>query len=291
MSVPFALLRSMRPRQWVKNVFVFAALVFGQRITDPSSVARSGAAFVIFCLLSSAVYLINDIADRSFDRRHPVKRRRPIASGELPLPVAGIAAALLALGALAWALFLGPEFAGVALLYLVLNLAYSLGLKNVVILDVILISIGFLIRAWAGAVAIGVGMSHWLVLCTGMLSLFLGFVKRRQEIETLGSVAEQRPILREYSVPFLDQMIGIVTASTVLAYALYALSDEVAQKLDTQWMGLTLPFVLYGIFRYLYLAYRRGFGENPSALVVSDAPLVVTILLWAATVLVALYVL
>jgi 4-hydroxybenzoate polyprenyltransferase len=281
----------MRPRQWVKNIFVFAALVFGQRITDPVSVARSGAAFVIFCLLASAVYLINDISDREFDRQHPVKRHRPIASGALPVPMAGFVAALLAAGALAGALALGPEFAGVALLYFVMNVAYSLGLKNVVILDVILISAGFLIRAWAGAVAIGVGMSHWLVLCTGMLSLFLGFVKRRQEIATLGPDGEQRRILREYSMPFLDQMIGIVTASTVLSYALYALSDEVAQKLDTQWMGLTIPFVLYGIFRYLYLAYRRGFGENPSALVVSDVPLVATILLWAATVLVALYVL
>ena len=291
MSQPLAVLRCMRPRQWVKNIFVFAALVFGQRITDPVSVARSGAAFVIFCLLASAVYLINDISDREFDRQHPVKRHRPIASGALSVPMAGFVAALLAAGALAGALALGPEFAGVALLYFVMNVAYSLGLKNVVILDVILISAGFLIRAWAGAVAIGVGMSHWLVLCTGMLSLFLGFVKRRQEIATLGPDGEQRPILREYSMPFLDQMIGIVTASTVLSYALYALSDEVAQKLDTQWMGLTIPFVLYGIFRYLYLAYRRGFGENPSTLVVSDVPLVATILLWAATVLVALYVL
>jgi 4-hydroxybenzoate polyprenyltransferase len=281
---------AVRPRQWTKNVFVLAALVFAQKLAEPVATGRALLAFAIFCLLSSVVYLVNDMADRDADRRHPVKRRRPIAAGELSIGAASALAVALGVGALALALPLGRGFTAVASLYLLLQLAYSHGLKRVVILDVMVVAAGFLVRAWAGAVAIDVAMSHWLILCTALVALFLGFVKRRQEIVALGENSATRPILREYSLPFLDQMIGVVTAGTVLAYALYAFSPEVAEKLGTRHLGLTLPFVLFGIFRYLYLVHRRGEGENPTALVMSDPPLVVNVLLWAAAVLFVLHV-
>ncbi len=279
----------MRPKQWVKNVFVLAAVVFGQKLGDPVAVLRALSAFACFCVLSSTAYLLNDIADREADRLHPVKRKRPVASGALSVRAASVQAVLLAVAGLGGALALGPAFGGVACAYVFMNLAYSLALKQVVILDVMVVATGFLLRAWAGAVVLSVAMSHWLALCTGLLALFLGFVKRRQEIEALDGATEQRPILREYSLPFLDQMIGIVTASTVLAYSLYAFSPEVAEKLGTRHLGLTIPFVLFGIFRYLYLVHRRGEGENPTLLVLSDRPLLANVLLWAAAVLVAVY--
>jgi len=286
-----ALIAAMRPRQWIKNVFVFAALVFAERLGDLHDVARVVAAFAVFCLASSAVYLINDITDREADREHPVKRLRPIASGRLPVGAAATASALLAVVSMGGALALGRGFAGITLSYLAMNLAYSLLLKRVVILDVMLVAAGFLLRAWAGAAVIHVAMSHWLVLCTGLIALFLGFAKRRQELATLEQAAEHRPILREYSLPFLDQMISIVTAATLVAYALYAFSPEVVARLGTHWMGLTIPFVLFGIFRYLYLVHQRGEGGNPTTLLLRDRPLQATVLGWVASVVLALYVL
>jgi 4-hydroxybenzoate polyprenyltransferase len=178
----------------------------------------------------------------------------------------------------------------VAAAYLILNLAYSFGLKRVVILDVMMVATGFLMRALAGAVAIDVAISRWLVLCTGLLALFLGFVKRRQEVAASEDGSATRPILKEYSLPFLDQMISVVTGATVVAYSLYAFSPEVAQKLGTTHLGLTIPFVLFGIFRYLYLVHQRGVGENPTLVVMTDGPLIVDVLLWAAAVVLALYV-
>jgi 4-hydroxybenzoate polyprenyltransferase len=286
-----ALLRAMRPKHWVKNVFVVAALVFAHQLPDAGSLAVVSAAFAIFCLLSSSVYLLNDITDREADRLHPAKKNRPVASGALSVTAAGTASVILAVAAMAAALAISMPFASIACTYLLANLAYSIALKRVVILDVMMVATGFLLRAWAGSVVIGVEMSHWLVLCTGLIALFLGFTKRRQEIATLERAAEQRPILREYSLPFLDQMIAIVTASTVLAYTLYAFSPEVAEKLGTRWMGLTIPFVLFGIFRYLYLVHQRGEGDNPTELLLSDSQLILTVLLWGGTVLLALYLL
>ncbi len=280
---------ALRPRHWIKNVFVVAALFFAERLVDLQALSRVGAAFVVFCLLSSAVYLMNDIADREVDRQHPTKRKRAIASGRLGVRTAALLAALLTLLALSIALLLGLFFTAAAGAYLLLNVAYSLGLKRVAILDVMIIASGFLLRAWSGALVIDVEMSHWLVLCTGLVALFLGFVKRRQEIVALGRGGEQRPSLREYSLPFLDQMIAVVTASTILAYSLYAFSDEVALRLGTRRMGLTIPFVLFGIFRYLYLVHQRGEGDNPTEVLLSDKPLLATILLWAAMVFVAVY--
>jgi 4-hydroxybenzoate polyprenyltransferase len=286
-----ALLRAMRPKHWVKNVFVFAALVFALELGQARSAALAAAAFVIFCMLSSAVYLLNDVVDREADRLHPAKRNRPVASGAVSARTAVVVALGLAAAGLAGAMAISVPFAAVASAFLLTNLAYTLALKRVVILDVMIIAAGFLLRAWAGSVAVGVGMSHWLVLCTALLALFLGFVKRRQEIVMMGDATDQRPSLRDYSLPFLDQMISIVTASTVVAYTLYAFSPEVAQKLGTRWLGLTIPFVLFGIFRYLFLVHRRGAGENPTALVLSDGPLLATVLLWGGAALLALYVL
>jgi 4-hydroxybenzoate polyprenyltransferase len=286
-----ALWRALRPNHWIKNVFVFAALVFAQQLNDAAAVARSAAAFVVFCLLSSAVYLLNDILDREADRAHPVKRERPIASGQVSVGAAGTLSVILAVAGLAGATALGTGFATVAVAYVSMNIAYSLRLKRIVILDVMLVAGGFLLRAWGGAVVLDVEMSHWLILCTGLIALFLGFVKRRQEIAGEAPTETTRPILREYSLPFLDQMIAIVTSSTLLAYALYVFSAEVAEKLGTRYMGLTLPFVLFGIFRYLYLVHQRGKGESPTEVVVRDGPLLATFLLWGLACLVALYVL
>ncbi len=288
-SVLRAVVASIRPKQWTKNVFVLAAVVFAQRISHPPSVLRALIAFLIFCALSSVVYLVNDVADREADRLHPKKRLRPVASGEMSVLFAVVLAVAVGAAGLAASVAMGVRFASIATGYLLVNLAYSQGLKRIVILDVMIVALGFILRAWAGAEAIGVEISHWLILCSGLIALFLGFVKRRQEIVSLGGGSDTRPILREYSLPFLDQMIGVVTASTVLAYSLYALSPEVGEKLGTRHLGQTIPFVLFGIFRYLYLVHQRGEGENPAALVSSDVPLLVNMSLWGFAVLISLY--
>jgi len=283
--------RVLRPRQWVKNVFVLAPLVFAQELANAAAVEAALLAFFLFCVLSSSVYVLNDLVDAESDRQHPDKRHRPIASGELDPRAAGVLAALLALAGLAGAVFLGTPFATVAAAYLALNLAYSFALKRVVIVDVMAVAAGFILRAWAGALVLHVALSRWLVLCTGLLALFLGFVKRRQELIARDlDGGEGRAILREYSADFLDQMISVVTASTVVAYSLYAFDPEVARKLGTEHLGLTVPFVLFGIFRYLYLVHRRGQGENPTLLLLGDRPLLINLALWAGAVVVALYV-
>jgi 4-hydroxybenzoate polyprenyltransferase len=288
-TFPHAFVVALRPRHWAKNVFVFAALVFAGRLHDPTMVLRVCAAFAIFCVLSSAVYLINDVRDREADRLHPDKRLRPIATGEIAPGTASAWSVVLAVSALIAAFALSRGFGVVATAYLVLNLGYSFGLKRVVILDVMMVAAGFLMRALAGALVIDVAISQWLVLCTGLLALFLGFVKRRQEITSMEGEHLTRPILKEYSLPFLDQMIAIVTGATVVAYSLYAFSPEVAAKLGTQHMGVTIPFVLFGIFRYLYLVHQRGVGENPTVVVLTDLPLVLDVTLWGGAVVVALY--
>lgn len=283
--------RVMRPRQWAKNVFVLAPLVFAQELGDGHAVLLALLAFALFCVLSSSVYVLNDLVDAESDRLHPDKRHRPIAAGEMGKPLAAALAAALGLAGLAGALAVGPHFCAIAAGYLALNLAYSFHLKRVVIVDVMAVAAGFILRAWAGAVVLDVALSRWLVLCTGLLALFLGFVKRRQELLARDLDGETgRAILREYSATFLDQMISVVTASTVVAYALYAFDPEVGEKLGTEHLGLTVPFVLFGIFRYLYLVHRRGHGENPTLLLFADVPLLLNVVLWAGAVVVALYV-
>jgi 4-hydroxybenzoate polyprenyltransferase len=284
-----AVLVSLRPRQWVKNLFVFAGLVFAQRLFTPS-LWPALAAFAIFCALSGAIYLVNDVADRENDRRHPKKALRPIAAGRLSPPAAlAIAFVLVAVALVAGArLSLGFLLAAIA--YAVLLTAYSAFLKHIVIVDVLTVAVGFVLRAVAGALAIDVAISGWLLICTILIALFLALGKRRHEYLALESAAAQhRPILAEYSAGLLDQMIAVVTASTVTAYALYTMSPETVAKFHTQLLPATLPFVLYGIFRYLYLLYRHQLGGNPSELFLNDRPLLVNTLCWIAAVLLIIY--
>lgn len=285
-----SLVRALRPRQWIKNCVIFAALVFSHGLTDTTHFVRSVAAFALFCAVSSAVYLLNDILDLENDRAHPTKSKRPIAAGEVPVPVAGLACLLLAAGSLGAAWALSPAFAAMALVYLASNVLYSIWLKRIVIVDVMIISGGFVIRAVAGGLVIGVEVSAWLILCTILLSLFLGFTKRRQELAQLESqAATHREILKEYSIAFLDQMISIVTAATLVAYFLYTLAPETRARLGTPYLPLTIPFVLYGIFRYLYLVHQKRMGENPTGALYADLPLMLDVILWGATAVAILY--
>ncbi len=289
-STTWALVRSLRPHQWVKNAFVLAPLVFGRALTDPHALARAALAFAAFCAASSAVYLINDVRDRDEDRRHPLKSRRPIASGALPVGAAWAAAALLLAGAGALALATGAAVAGVVALYALLNVLYSAGLKHVVILDVMIVAVGFVLRVLAGGLAIGVEVSSWLLLCTIFLALFLAFSKRRHEIVLLaGEAAGQRRVLDQYSPAFLDQMINVVTASSVVSYALYAVSPETAQRYHSEWLVYTLPLVLFGIFRYLYLIYQAPAEKNPTEAILADPPFLVNLALWVLAVLWIVY--
>jgi len=289
MSLPRALLVSLRPHQWTKNLVVLAALAFSKHLFDADAVLRAVSAFAVFCGLSGAVYVVNDLADVGRDRLHPLKRSRPIASGELPVPAARFfAVVLLGLGLLG-ASRIGPGFLACTLGYLALNLAYSFGLKNVVILDVLAIAIGFVLRAVAGAVAISVVFSDWLLVCTILLALFLALAKRRHELVTLPDAAAHRAILAEYSPYLLDQMIAVVTASCLTAYAFYTLAPETVAKYRTEQLALTIPFVIYGIFRYLYLVHRKEQGGSPSEVLLTDWPLLVAVALWAAVVVLIVY--
>jgi 4-hydroxybenzoate polyprenyltransferase len=284
-----AVLLSLRPRQWVKNLFVFAGVIFAQKLFTPA-LGLACAAFAIFCALSGAIYLLNDVADRERDRLDPRKRLRPIAAGRLGTGAAmAIATALIVLSLGAGAL-LPRAFLATAVAYVGLLVAYSAWLKHIVIVDVIVVASGFVLRAVAGAVAIDVEMSGWLLICTVLLALFLALGKRRYEYLALGGdAAAHRPILAEYSPALLDQMIAVVTASTVTAYALYTMSPETVAKFQTHLLPATLPFVLYGIFRYLYLLYRRQLGGHPSELFLSDRPLLVNAVLWMLAVLLIIY--
>ena len=280
---------SLRPRQWVKNLFLFAGLVFGQKLFTPA-VWTAGAAFLIFCALSGAVYLLNDVADRERDRLHPDKRHRPVAAGRVSVAAAVAAAIVLIVAGLAAGLGLSRGFALAALGYVALLTAYSAWLKHLAIVDVLVVAIGFVLRAVAGALAVQVAISGWLLICTFLLALFLALGKRRHEVLSLESAAPQhRAILAEYSAGLLDQMIAVVTASAVTAYALYTMSPETVAKFHTALLPATLPFVLYGIFRYLYLLYQRHLGGNPSDAVLRDRALLLNTLLWMGSVLLIIY--
>ncbi len=288
-SLVAAAVVSLRPRQWSKNLFVFAGLIFSQSLFTPLVWPALGA-FVIFCALSGAIYVFNDLADVEKDRLHPTKRNRPIASGALAAPTAAVLGVLLLVGSLVAAFRLSVPFGLVAAAYAILLVAYSLWLKHLVILDVLTVAAGFVLRAVAGAAAIAVEISGWLVICTILVALFLALGKRRHEYRTLrGDAAAHRPILAEYSESFLDQMVAVVTASTVTAYALYTMSPETVAKFHTRLLPVTLPFVLYGIFRYLYLLYRRELGGNPSDLLLNDRALLVNTVLWMLALLVIIY--
>jgi len=284
-SLATNLLLALRPGQWTKNLVVFAGLIFGQKLLNPADVASASAAFGLFCLLSGVVYLINDIRDQDADRHHPTKSQRPIASGALSVSVAGTAAALIGLGALAAAFVLDRGFFAVGLSYVVLQVAYSATLKHAAILDVLVIAFGFVLRAYAGAVVLHVPFSHWLLVLTLLGALFLGFGKRRAELVALGGGAtSHRRSLEHYSLPMLDQMLSVVMACTLLAYAFYTISPETVAKFGTARLLFTLPLPIYGLFRYLYLIHRGDSHGNPSDLLLSDRALQLSILLWAALV-------
>ncbi len=289
-SFPALVFTSLRPEQWTKNFFVFAALLFGQQLGNAAAIVRAFAIFVVFCALSGVVYLVNDIADREADRAHPRKRFRPLASGELQPKAAAAFAVGLLLASLGTAWWLSPRLAGIGLAYATLLILYSFALKHIVLLDVLAIAAGFVLRAAAGAVAVGVPISEWLLICTTLLALFLALSKRRHELTLLDDGASgHRPILQEYTPYLLDQLIGVVTASTLVAYCIYTISPETAARLGTTRLSITIPFVLYGIFRYLYLVHRKSEGGNPSTLLVSDRPLIACVGLWSLSVALVLY--
>ena len=289
MSALIPALVALRPRQWVKNLFVFAGLIFSQSLFTPLIWPALGA-FATFCALSGAIYVFNDGADVEKDRLHPNKRYRPIARGALSIPAALTLGVVLLVGSLVAAFALSLPFGLVAAAYAALLTAYSVWLKHVVILDVLTVAAGFVLRAVAGAAAIRVEISGWLVICTILIALFLALGKRRHEYRTLrGDAAAHRPILAEYSEGFLDQMVAVVTASTVTAYALYTMSPDTVAKFHSRLLPITLPFVLYGIFRYLYLLYRREMGGNPSDLLLNDRALLLNTVLWMLALLVIIY--
>lgn len=281
---------SARPHQWLKNSIVLAALVFAKKLNETNLVLTSLAALGIFCLLSSGAYILNDIFDLKKDQKHPLKSKRPIASGKISVPQAAVFSIIIIAVALILGFSINLYFGLCGLGYVVLNFLYSAFIKNWVILDVMAIALGFVLRAVAGAVAIQVEISSWLLVCTTLLALFLSLGKRRQELILLEEEAKHhRQILTEYSPYFLDQMIAVVTASTVVAYSFYTLSPEVEQKFGTNLLSLTIPFVLYGIFRYLYLIHQKIEGGNPTRALLTDKPLLINIFLWFVAVLIILY--
>jgi len=284
-----ALIKTMRPRQWIKNVFIFAALVFDEQLLSFGPLLNTIFGFILLCLGSSTVYLINDLADLEQDRLHPVKRLRPLAAGDLSVRVAQIAAVSLFIVSISAGFALNTTFGAILLTYLILNLFYSFWLKHIPIIDVLVLASGFVLRVAAGVALITVQrFSPWLYMCTTLLALFIGFGKRRAEMVLLADGADShRRVLDGYTIPFLDQLIVIVSGTAIVAYSLYTFS---AQNLpENNLMMLTIPFVVYGIFRYLHLVNVQNAGGAPEELVLTDWPLMVTVLLWVATAVTILY--
>jgi 4-hydroxybenzoate polyprenyltransferase len=287
MKNSFELLRLMRPYQWVKNGFVFTGLLFGHAWHDPHLVTRVVIAFAAFCLVSSAIYTFNDIVDLEQDRLHPKKSKRPLASGAVSVPAAAILAALLAVPGLALAYAASPAVFIIVLGYALMNIAYSLRLKHVVILDVFIIATGFMLRILAGTLGVGIPPSQWLLLCGLMVTLFLGFTKRRAEIIALtDDKAAHRKVLEHYSPVLLDKMIGITAAGLIMSYSLYTMNAETIRIQGTANLIYTVPFVMYGVFRYIYLLHHQSRGGDPSHDLVRDPHLLIVVGAWlAATIL------
>lgn len=278
-------IKLMRPKQLVKNLSVFAALIFAKHVFEPDYFIKVFLGFVCFCMISSCVYILNDIVDANNDRLHPKKKYRPIAAGIIGKKEAVAFLMVLLPLAITGSFFIDIYFGAVVVIYFTNNLLYSFKLKHVVIIDVMSIALGFILRVVGGALAIRVYISPWILLCTLLLSLFLGFSKRRNELLVLeGDADRHRKILEEYSLEFIDNMLSIVTASTVMAYSLYTFSSS-----DNYNMMLTIPFVLYGIFRYQYIVYKKNEGGSPEETIISDAPLMINILLWVVCSILILY--
>jgi 4-hydroxybenzoate polyprenyltransferase len=277
-SAAQAIVAELRPRQWLKNLFVFAGIVFAAKLGDASRWAEAIASFAAFCAASSAAYLVNDVRDAAEDRLHPLKRNRPIARGELSVRNALVVAGVLAATALAVGLALGWRVLLYVAGFLVLQAAYSLGLKHLVLLDVMTIGALFVVRAAAGAEAVRVPISEWLLLCTALLALFLGFAKRRGELVLVGAdAAPGRPVLEGYSLELVDQLLAVVAAATIIGYGLYTFNA------DTRAMMATIPFVMFGVFRYLLLVHKHDLGEEPERVLLADRQLIAAVALWAGT--------
>lgn len=285
-----ALVESVRPRQWTKNLILFAGVIFAQRLGHFEDLEKAFVAFSLFCFIAGAVYLVNDVLDAEADRQHPIKCTRPIASGRLKPSTAIVAAAVLVAVGLGLAFGINWQLGALALAYAILSFGYSISFKHIVILDVMILSLGFVIRAAAGAEAIMVEISPWLLLCTLLLALFLALTKRRHELKLLENGAvNHRPILAEYSTYLLDQMVSVVTASTLVCYSIYTLWPETVAKFGTPNLGLTIPCVLFGIFRYLYLVYQKGEGGRPERILLGDFPFILNLLIWLGIVVAVLY--
>lgn len=290
-SIARALLKNMRPKQWAKNGFVFAAILFDQKLFEAESLVKVVITFGLMCLTASAIYIVNDIVDVEKDRQHPKKKFRPIASGQLPIPIAVSAAVVFLLVSVGVALLLDLELAAVVVAYILLHVGYSFVFKNIVIVDVFSIAGGFILRLLAGVVVIDVAQfSPWLYVCAGLLSLFLAIGKRRQELVYMGDKATStRSILAEYNIEFVSDMLRLTITSTAVAYTLYATEAETI-LLDTNYMLFTVPFVYYALFRYMYLIYVKGHGGDPTEILFDDRPLQLSIMLWGLMVVALLYV-
>jgi 4-hydroxybenzoate polyprenyltransferase len=286
-----AYIRLIRPKHWVKNLFVFAALIFARELFHPGPLFEALKAFVVFCLSASAIYIINDVADADADRAHPEKRHRPIASGAVPVNRALTLATLLLAASALIVSGMNHLFIIAIFIYLLMNLAYSFRLKQVVLLDVFIVAAGFMLRVLGGAYAINVTVSSWLVLCSLFISLFLGFAKRKSELQRAepDAVAEHRPVLAMYSSAVLDQMLTIAAAGAVISYALYTVAPRTVEIFHTEKLIYTTVFVIFGVFRYLHLIYTSPDVENPTNAVTRDIPIIVTVLLWIASCVAIIY--
>lgn len=291
MTTARLLFQSLRPHQWIKNGFILLPLLFARKVFDFPSLIQSLQAVVIFCILTGGVYLINDLVDLESDRRHPVKRYRPLARGLISPSFVKLSAAVLLLSSLVWGAWCGMGFLLIVLTYLAIQFLYNYRLKEIVILDIFCVSGGFFLRVIAGGVVIGVAISHWLIICSILISMFLALAKRRDEMLLLGrsEAGNHRKVLSDYSPYLLDQMIGVVTAGTLLSYMLYCISEETIAKFRTDHMIYTFPFVLYGIFRYLYLTYQKNQGGSPEKALVSDVPLLLSVVLWGIACMLIIY--
>jgi 4-hydroxybenzoate polyprenyltransferase len=280
----FVLFKILRPHNWIKNLFVYAPLVFSGQFMLIEMCLKATLVFVCFCVASSAIYVINDVCDRSEDQQHPIKKYRPIAHGVIAPGMAILLSLTLVISALLLSCMLNRYVVLCLVLYIAINIAYSLAVKHIAILDVLTIAFGFVLRIAGGGMAISVTPSYWLVLCTVMISIFLGFTKRRVELLALDSEKNNtRPVLKDYSIAFLDQVIPMVTGATILAYALYTVDAHTQMVLGTRAMLLTLPFVIYGLLRYIYIIYHLKQGADPVETLTRDIPTIINLLLWIVT--------
>ena len=291
MKTVILLFQSMRPTQWTKNGFILLPLLFSQKVFHYASLLKALAAVAIFCIIASAVYIINDLSDLEADRRHPEKKHRPLVSGFVSPGLAKLVAGILIFFFLSGGYYLGKSFLLILICYLVVQMLYNFWLKEIIILDVFCVSTGFFLRVIAGAVVIHVAISPWLIMCTILLAMFIALGRRRHEMMLLGSAeaGRHRKVLSEYKPYLLDQMIGVITASTLLSYMLYCISPETIEKFKTDHLIYTFPFVLYGIFRYLYLIHKKNQGGSPEMILVTDFPLLLSIILWGLSCILILY--